>query len=653
MVSDRQVRLYMSEIAKGKTQEVAAAKAGMSSAPHHPHDESEDYRQIGWINGNRPPWYAMLCALNFALLAGHLGAETSLQVESSYYRRLHDKLDPGAIVVFLKNNSTDKSIKIETVKLDGIALPVCNVAGPKRDEATGKEAEASPSKNGAAAEEREVGAPHDEAPAKNVLPPVLDIKLEDYSGRRAIWAYLWPNPVPPNSLAELRIQMAHRQARACKVTFVCEKEGALEAKVGPWGPPVRIASVGFSTLLDVIYLYVENSSGREETIDGFTLNGKPVQPKDSWCPERILAANKTLIAKIDVSGRFAWGDRVCVGVKTSSGVLVMDHVRVMAGAVLGMEHGGPVWDADPSEKRTEASLQRLRGLSDLSGIDDRPIIELFACPMHQFRGHRRKCGQHILNKGHEVLAEAPRALNSVHLCRVRLDEASFLFGQIADVVKINPYFWPDKFHDSPREHSSQRYVRLVGLGASPRPVVTCMMAGSVDGKRPTTPEEVWLMFCYMLSRGAKGFLYRTRPDRIEGEFGEAIRRTCSHINGTVRLLREMIGIYHPWHRGECAEGRVEVNGLLAGDRGMVIVLLNRQLNIPGHQPGPFKRDALKSVTAQARLPTWAHVRSLVAIDRGQRGESIPFSQRRGLISFKVDALETGRILLVEFGQDEE
>lgn len=624
----------------------------MDDVPRYSQDESEDHRQVGWMAGNRPPWRATLCALSCALLAGPVAAETSLRVESSYYRKLHEKLDPGSIVVFLKNRSGETPLKIAAVKLDDIALPVSNV-GPPVPQTTDKKAGMPPPKDEAPVDEKEEDIPHNDAPAKDALPPVLDIKPEDYSGRRIIWAYLWPNPIPPNGLAELRIQMANRLTRTCKVTFDCGEGGTLEAKVGPWAPPVRMASVGFPTSLDSIYLYVESQSERDELIEGLTLNGKTVPPKDLWIPERKLKPGTTALAKIKTPAELAWGDRVYLGLKPGRGQLVMESARVMTGVVLGMEGGRGVWDLKPNEGLAEPTLRRLPRPSDLTAAGPMPIFEIFACPMHQFQGHRRKCGRHILDRSLEILAQAPKALNCVHLCRVRLDEAAFLFGQVADVMKINPYFWPEKFHDSPREHSSQRYVRLVGLGASPRPVVTCMMAGSVDGKRPTTPEEVWLMFCYLLSRGSKGFLYRGRPNRIEGEFGREILRTCTEINDTVRSLRAFIEICHPWYRGESADGKAEVNGLLAGDKGMVIVLLNRQLKIPGDKPGPFKHDAVKPFACRARVPSWARIKSLVVIEKGQRGRTIPFSLKEGSVSLQIGALDTGRILLAEFEKQEE
>ena len=607
--------------------------------------------------GGSGGWFraATVCLLGCTLLTAWGSAETALRVESSYCRRLHQELDPGSIIVFLKNQSAEKELTVAAVKLDDIALPVCNVALPASEQSTDRKAE-QPQKDGApdtgepgeAATHPEV--PHDHPPAPEKLPAVLDFKAEDYSGRRIIWAGLTPNPIPPGGLAELRIQMAHRQTRASKLTFVDADGGIVETKVAPWPPPLRIVSVGFPGSLDGLYLYLENLGKQDETIEEVTLNGKSVGADDLWIPDPRVRPNETVPVRIRTQTKLAWGERVYLGVRAAKGPLVMESARVMTGCVLGMEHGGPVWDATSGERKTDSVLRPASALSNLSSLGARPIVELFACPMHALRGHRRKCGEHILRKSLEVFAEAPKALSCVHLCRVRLDEAAFLFGPAADVVKINPYFWPEKFHDSPREHSSQRYVRLAVLGASPRPVVTCLMAGSVDGKRPTPPGEVWLMFCYQLSRGAKGFLYRTRPDRIEAERRREMLKTCGEINDAVRLLRSFIEISCDWYRGESADDKVEVTGLLSGDKGLVIVLLNRQITIPGHKPGPFECEPIQPFTTRVGVPRWARVRSLVPIERGQRGESVPFALEKGSISFQAGPLETGRILLAEFEQ---
>ena len=595
----------------------------------------------------------LVCFVGCTLLTAWGSAETALHVESSYGRRLHQELDPGSIIVFLRNQSAEKDLTITAVKLDDIALPICNVAfspseqsAEKKTEQPQRDGAPDPGEPGEAATHPEV--PHDHPPEPEKLPAVLDFKPDDYSGRRILWAGLSPNPIPPGGLAELRIQLAHRQTRASKLTFVDADGGIVETKVAPWPPTLRIASVGFPGSVDGLYLYVENLGEQDETIEEVTLNGKRVGADDLWVPTHRVRPNETVPVRIRAQTKLAWGDKVYVGVKVAKGQLVMESARVMTGCVLGMEHGGPVWDATPEERKTDSVLRPASALSDRSSLGARPIVELFACPMHAFRGHRRKCGQYILRKSLEVMAEAPKALSCVHLCRVRLDEAAFLFGQVAEAVKINPYFWPEKFHDTPREHSSQRYLRLAVLAASPRPVVTCLMAGSVDGKRPTSPDEVWLMFCYQLSRGPKGFLYRTRPDRIEGEFGREILRTCGEINSTVRLLRRFIEISCDWYRGESADGKVEVTGLLSGDKGLVIVLLNRQITIPAHKPGPLKCEPVKPFMARVGIPRWAKVRSLVPIEQGQRGESVPFALEKDSITFQAGPLKTARILLAEF-----
>ena len=109
------------------------------------------------------------------------------------------------------------------------------------------------------------------------------------------------------------------------------------------------------------------------------------------------------------------------------------------------------------------------------------------------------------------------------------------------------------------------------MGCEPRPLQTLVVTSKNPPyfiNRYPTPEEVRLMCYYSISRGAKGIFYRDRPQSPQ------LRNAIRNINEELQILKPYLRIGEPVTLAESSQPRVEANTILAGDKGIILILIN-------------------------------------------------------------------------------
>jgi len=242
---------------------------------------------------------------------------------------------------------------------------------------------------------------------------------------------------------------------------------------------------------------------------------------------------------------------------------------------------------------------------------------------------------------------------------------AWAFGELVDgaVVHLQPlsaeYLGYYSRHDF---HYVQAKMRFLRRSFAPNPIFPQTEVGhglmSSEYQSLLTADEMRLRVYYMMSRGAKGLLYRCGGSGLTAvctaEERNALEEEISDLYEELLILRPYLRV------GEFVDGvswtsepLVEASALQCGDQGIVVLLLNhdRQTAWPREEmylgrsfwtvdkPDPFR--------VVVKIPKPMEPELLYMIDRSTVVTK-SFQYEEGLLQFDVDCISTTRQFIVTF-----
>ena len=555
-------------------------------------------------------------------------AAGELVVESGDYRRQHS-LDPGTLRAFIRNKG-DEPVKVTKVMWDEVPFPVFGVEYPFKD---------------VSLEEFEK------------LPIYEKAKIQ-HSDKRALWAYFEPQPVPAHGLSTLQIKLFQGMRFAARLKLVAGGQ-ELEVKAGPESNPFGVTFIGFSPELDTLYIYLANRSRQPLSVQQVQVNGEDVtdRTRELSCP---IAPGKKglLIAKLAEplkKGDF-FDARVVADSEEGKTLVAQERIRAFSGFQLGLEWKTPRnndigLDEDVSTwsfaKATEALPEKCPA----------SITHLFACPMHRCGGPRGSA-EVIVRERARFLEAGYLVPSTLHVCRVELALALFLFGELPDAIRFNSGTARETWVGGPEgtEHGSQTLCRLAALAASPRPYHAAVMASKVDVgySHWLTPEEARLAAFYPLSRGSKAILYRywqVPKDHQPAKFGAELLG----INSEIQQLKSFLAIADQFPlevKTSLPESSKppEFATLLAGDQALILFILNRDVRFPEKRSEPFGFSPIPAQEVSLSLPPWFGAGKAVMPGGDSFAELDSGADGEGRLSFALPSISTARAVLIRSEQ---
>ena len=547
-----------------------------------------------------------------------------LVVESGDYRRQHS-LDPGTLRVFVRNKG-DEPVKVTRVVWDDVPAPVFGVEYPFKR---------------VSVEEFEK------------LPIYEKAKIQ-HSNKRAMWAYFEPQPVPAHGLSTLQIKLFQEMRFLARLKLVAGEQ-ELAVKAGPESNPFGITFIGLSPELDTLYIYLANSSRQSLSVKQVQVNGEDVtdRTRKLSCP---LPPGKKglLIARLEEplrKGGF-FDVRVVADSEEGNTLVAQERIRAFSGFQLGLEwrtprDNGIGLDTDVSTWSFAKATEVLPEKCPAS------IAHLFACPMHRCGGPRGSAEVIVRERARFLEAGYP-VPSTLHVCRVELALALFLFGELPDAIRFNSGTAREAWVGSPSgtEHGSQALCRLAALAAAPRPYHAVVMASKADVgySHWLTPEEARLAVFYPLSRGSKAILYRywqVPKDRQPAKFEAELLR----INSEIRQLKPFLAIADQFPvevETSLPESSKwpEFVTFLAGDKAIILYVLNRDLRFPEKKGEQFEFTPIPAQEISLTVPSWFKARDIRMPDGGSFAELDSEAGPEGRLSFTLPAISTAKAVLI-------
>ncbi len=465
-------------------------------------------------------------------------------------------------------------------------------------------------------------------------------KLEDIAPVDADYLYwqLRPPLLVPGKLAELTIQLTRPPTRPCHVKMVFDNGHILEGVVSLESNPLEITFVGFTRAMDKAYIYVRNESAESLVLDQVWKDREEVSQKARILDEKLTAGQGGTIV-VRPGEPFRTGETVYFRVKASGGEVAQAVVKVL--------HIFPV-NLD-SILAGKASKSR-RGATNLQ------LRRIAGCVFHRC-GPLPHAAKKIISKWTE---RYPSSVNYVHICRNSIygGRPLFLFGGFGDAILVQPYALPVSLYQrSPGmpPHPAEFITELARKCAAPRPIFTLPLAVNNDegaffcesGARPPVPEEFRLMTYYGLAHGCKGLLYRFNRVVFGYDYiSQGLIEEMVRVNSELQTLKEYLAVADvvPWSSTNVTN--VEAASLLAGDKGLVLILINHDNRSSSTGPEFFTWTPQENFTVTLRLPPWFSVKGLSEV-KGKDANQARYRLNEGVMSITVDRLDVAKVFLLE------
>lgn len=505
------------------------------------------------------------------------------------YRKTSD-FDPGSIVVYIRN-TTGENLSFSQVLLDKLPIPVWGIDW-KADPSDGS------------SEDTSSHTPVDDNSGH------IDMASRQLSAKRVVWARFDPPIIPPGVIGEFRAKLSNAMTRPMKIEFVSGDKTIVSTVARPIPPSLTITAITFSEKLDAIYVYFEGYSDAPQTITGIEVDGHRVP--NAWLSSANLLKGEKQLAIVSPSKPLARGNAMTVKVLAADGLAAEERVRDFSGFPINFEHNGPTPDEfgldpeqytrDPSYFETAESEQ---GAIQVPPADALTANYIFDCAMHRYAGDKTRCAQEIFKRYDICRLVDPAHPSLVHLCRVRPETGYALFGETADILRINPDIDNGLSEHPKNETPSQTVARITRYaidGARPKPVQALADTAKFGQEKGLAdPAEFRRRTYAMLGQGIKGILFRHSGWKATDSASVAINSEIKRSMNELRWIRKDLAIAEnvPWVK---IEGSMDVDAytLLVGKSRLLVFLVR-------HESGAA---TVIDPVVKLQLPSWAKARSI-------------------------------------------
>ena len=369
-------------------------------------------------------------------------------------------------------------------------------------------------------------------------------------------------------------------------------------------------------------------------------------------PERKIRRDEKKLAVIKLDQPLVRGQYITVKVTTKEGVIAQSRVRAFSDFSLAYDPEG----SDIELFMDEADHKWKNEKEDTEHV----AYHILDCPMHSDDDHTI---EPVLSNARIILAKMgetgkinPFLPGYIHLCRMDIYNGCANFGQITDFIRINPSVAllpefrrhiPDDIDDGPLQ-----YLTAFAKEASePRPFHTTIATTSrSEANLNSTPELECLLVYAAVSRGSKGIFYRAWGDSLKDK--PKLKHEIKRLNGELQVLKRFLKIGESMPLAECTKPGLEANTILAGDKAVVLILINRLWIESKKKGGRTHHFFLPHIDFEVavHIPKWMQIKDVYEV--GQDFDHLKYTKRKNRIAIKIDRLDFTRQIVLTTRADD-
>ena len=512
----------------------------------------------------------------------------------------------------------------------------------------------------------------------------------DFAGQ-VIWYRVYPEKPNAGKSSMITIRLRKKLVKPVKISFKSSEGMEYSTIFTPENvEKMRIASVNFELEKSKIYLYVENNSTSNLTIDKVFVNGKAIKPNKKINPNFLNGRPAHL--EITSSKKFLHGEPIEILVTSTKGEKAACQIRARGSkinlGIIGNNYtayhakmfnmiyrlaGNKGPDAKALEKlnkyklslsapvKVKADMRRLSRAVSPDGfmygnMDEPDAREPKGLPYMQ------RCGINIMRKVEPVM-KLCRENDPAHLTSLMIDSTYaplnwFTYGEVPDIY-FNDVYCLTKFNGYSMKNVAPRV--LTGLYASaPRPV-NIMLWGCMNTSFPMrrfhTPTENDMEIHYALGSGAKGIHYfvdwNSFPRIVErGYFIGTVRskplwNNIGRMNAKICRISNLLNISYPCNlTWNSAPDELWTRSLICGAENLAVIAVNKKHNV--NVADKIKMShvfPVENAVIKVDIPEWLTPRKLVLIEWDKVTEK-PLTVNNGKVEIPVTKLSAGRIWII-------
>jgi len=484
---------------------------------------------------------------------------------------------------------------------------------------------------------------------------INDIPLSDQ--KVFLWHRISPNPIPPMEVGELVVRLLKdlkslSQSEEAKLRLITDKDSELSAEIPLTNHPFNFTFIGFSDALDKIYLYMKNYGQRTLSIDKVFLSTKDVTRK-CYIPERKILQNEKKLIVVKLYKPLVRGKHITVKVTTQEGGIAQSRVRASSHFPIAVEY------------YHESSYTKL--FTDTSSYNDNLGCHIIDCPMHIGDDHSIKAvrskTERIRERMDEMEKKHPLLPGYIHVCRDNIHNGCAFFGQITDLIRINPSIgllpsflglpWFRRYIPSETEENPVQYLTaLAKEGSEPQAFHTVISATSNNKELniDATPELERFMVYSAVSRASKGIFYRDFGHSLKDK--PSLQQEIKRINGELQVLKRFLKIGELMPMAECTNPNVEPNTILAGDKAVILILINQkptEQEKTGDEVRRFFSPKMHFEVA-IHIPKWMKIKDVYEVG-GDFGR-LKYIRQGNTFTIKIDRLDFVRQIVFTTNPDD-
>ena len=379
-----------------------------------------------------------------------------------------------------------------------------------------------------------------------------------------LWWRSWPKRLEPGGYADVSAKLAEPPTEPFSVRIETADGRSVERVLDRINDALELSAVSFSESLDTAYVYFENRTDQAVRLRSVQVNGTDVtqRVKNLW-PALKPKGLGCLVVPLPEDTRP--GTFLFIRMETDPPGCGVALVRAF--------HGFPVtWlDGSIPEGVARAGVTPRRSghvpNEGLAGYEN-----IMRCPAHA-HGTPREAAATFIRLHEQLLAKEPHVPGMIYVCRWGKEHNYFIFSELADVTRVMPFADSENFFPQPREHRMQWVTALALRGAAPRPVhavVPIRFADSFAWTRSCTPQEIRALIYLPLSRGARGLCLGRKTRGLSKEATAMLTRTIAEVDS----IRDVLAMAAYVPLGHTNHPQTEAATLLAGDRAMIVLLIN-------------------------------------------------------------------------------